>query len=143
MLHTMGRYAPDSLVGFVLADIDGDGHPDLMTGGYSLGSRAADGQASIDGALGRLAWFRNPGDGGGADAKGEWQRHDFSRRERGMFDKFVARDMDADGDVDFVTTRGNSGPYDGVLWLEQVRSTDPLRSFTPARTTESPEFALP
>ena len=31
-----------------------------------------------------------------------------------MFDKFVACDLDADGDVEFIGTRGNSAAYDGV-----------------------------
>ncbi len=39
-----------------------------------------------------------------------------------MFDKFIPQDMDGDGDIDFATTRGNSSIYDGVLWLEQVRT---------------------
>ncbi|MDX1561541.1 MAG: hypothetical protein R3305_01365 [Gammaproteobacteria bacterium] len=113
-----------------------------MTGGYSGASNAAssrlqDGVADVNAALGRLAWFENLG--GGAD----WVRHDISRRERGMFDKFVPLDIDADGDIDFVSTRGNSGEYDGVFWLEQVRSDTPVRSFTPARDTESPEIPLP
>jgi hypothetical protein len=60
-----------------------------------------------------------------------------------MFDQFVSRDMDGDGDVDFITTRGNSAPYDGVIWLEQVRSAVPLRTFEPARDGESPERPLP
>jgi hypothetical protein len=60
-----------------------------------------------------------------------------------MFDQFVPRDMDGDGDVDFITTRGNSAPFDGVIWLEQVRSAVPLRAFEPARTNESPERPLP
>ncbi len=136
-LHRIGAYAPDQLVGFALADIDGDGDPDLMTGGYSGGSRVADGGASPDDALGRLAWYENSGSGG------EWLRHDFSRRQRGMFDKFVPRDMDGDGDVDFVSTRGNSGVYDGVFWLEQLRSADPRHAFEPARTVDSPELPLP
>lgn len=136
-LHRIGAYAPDSLVGFVLADIDGDGDPDLMTGGYSLGSRTADGDANVNGALGRLAWFQNPG------RSGEWARHDFSRRQRGMYDKFVPRDLDGDGDIDFLTTRGNSGPYDGVLWLEQIRSAEPIPAFRPARSKDSPEIPLP
>jgi hypothetical protein len=38
---------------------------------------------------GRLAWYQN-------GAAAAWTRHDFSRRQRGMFDKFVARDMDGD-----------------------------------------------
>lgn len=136
-MHRIGDYAPDQLVGFALADIDGDGDSDLMTGGYSSGSRTADGGASPGDALGRLAWYENAGVGG------EWPRHDFSRRQRGMFDKFVPRDMDGDGDVDFVSTRGNSGSYDGVFWLEQLRSTEPRHVFEPARTVDSPELPLP
>lgn len=77
-------------------------------------------------ALGRLAWFENPG-----DAKTEWIRHDISRRKRGMFDKFIARDVDGDGDIDFLGTRGNSAPYDGVFWLEQVRSSAAVANFQP------------
>ena len=60
-----------------------------------------------------------------------------------MFDKLVARDMDGDGDVDFLGTRGNSGPYDGLFWLEQVRSSEPRPSFERARAAESPEIPLP
>jgi hypothetical protein len=138
VLHRIDRYAPDTLVGLSIADINDDGRPDLMTGGYSLGSRTEDGVAKIGDALGRLAWYEN------RDARGtEWLRHDFSRRERGMFDLFVARDMDGDGDVDFATTRGNSGPYDGVLWLEQVRSSAPRPAFEAAREEDSPELPLP
>ena len=34
-------------------------------------------------------------------------------------------------DVDFIGTRGNSMPWDGVYWLEQVRTADPahLRAY--------------
>ncbi len=60
-----------------------------------------------------------------------------------MFDKFVPRDMDGDGDADFVATRGNSAPYDGVFWLEQVRSTDPRPSFERAREADRQEARLP
>ena len=66
-----------------------------------------------------------------------------SRRKRGMYDKFIARDLDADGDTDFVGTRGNSAPYDGVYWLEQVRSSTPRPAFERARTEDSPEMPLP
>lgn len=139
--HRIGSYAPDQLVGISVADIDGDGDADVMTGGYSGASNAAssrleDGVADPNGALGRLAWFENRGDDG-------WQRHDFSRRERGMFDKFVPYDIDADGDLDFFSTRGNSGEYDGVFWLEQVRTDEPVAAFSPARETDSPELPLP
>jgi hypothetical protein len=108
-----------------------------MTGGYSLVSRLEDGVADIDDSLGRLAWFENRG--GGLD----WTRHDFSRRERGMYDKFLPADIDGDGDVDFYSTRGNSGPYDGVFWLEQVRTAEPVPAFAPARAEDSPELPLP
>ena len=60
-----------------------------------------------------------------------------------MFDKFLALDLDGDGDIDFVSTRGNSVPYDGVFWLEQVRSSDPRPSFEKARETDSEEVPLP
>ena len=60
-----------------------------------------------------------------------------------MFDKFVPFDVDRDGDVDFFSTRGNSGSYDGVFWLEQVRTDTPVAAFDPARTKDSPELPLP
>jgi hypothetical protein len=135
--HLIDSYAPDSVVGVVVADIDDDGDADIMTGGYSLSSRTSD-EATPDGALGRLAWYENSGDGGAT-----WIRHDFSRRQRGMFDKFIALDLDGDDDTDFVSTRGNSGAYDGVFWLEQIRSDAPRPSFEPAREQDSPEVPLP
>ncbi len=109
-----------------------------MVGSYSRGPRTGDGDVDVNDALGRLAWFENPG-----EAKSEWIRHDISRRKRGMFDKFIARDLDGDGDIDFLGTRGNSAPFDGVFWLEQVRSDEPRRNFQPARAQESDEIALP
>jgi hypothetical protein len=137
VLHRIGSYAPDQLVGIAVADIDGDGDDDVMTGGYSGASRLEDGVAEPTAALGRLAWFENLGSGD------DWMRHDFSRRERGMFDKFLPYDVDADGDMDFFGTRGNSGPYDGVFWLEQVRTAEPVAAFTQARDRDSPELPLP
>jgi hypothetical protein len=137
-LHEIGDYAPDEVVGLVSADINGDGLVDVMTGGYSGGARDADTDLSPNVVAGRLAWFQNPG-----DAKKQWVRHDISRRRRGMFDQFIPRDMDGDGDVDFLSTRGNSSIYDGVLWLEQVRTPTPSPSFRQARTQDSPEVPLP
>jgi hypothetical protein len=137
-LHLIGTYGPDSIVGIRIADIDGDNDMDIMTGGYSLGSRLEDYVAEPGDALGRLAWWENNG-----RAEGTFTLHDISRRERGMFDMFMAQDMDGDGDMDFVGTRGNSGPYDGVFWLEQVRSTDQPTRFIRARASESPEFPAP
>lgn len=137
-LHEIGNYGPDEVVGIALADINTDGLMDVMTGGYSGGARDADADLTPTAAMGRLAWFQNPG----TPVK-VWTRHDISRRRRGMFDQFVPRDMDGDGDVDFVSTRGNSANYDGVFWLEQVRTTDPAPAFKQAREKDSPEVPLP
>ena len=136
--RVIGDILPEVLVGFALADIDGDGDADLMAGAYSQGDRAQDAETGPEEAGGRLAWFENPG-----DATAAWTRHDFSRRARGMFDKFIPRDMDGDGDIDFIGTRGNSVPYDGVFWLEQVRTAEPVAAFEPARAVESMQRPLP
>jgi hypothetical protein len=140
-LHPIGDYSPDEVVGISVADINGDGLTDVMTGGYSGGARDTDADLSPNAVSGRLAWFQNPGKT--ADASSGWIRHDISRRRRGMFDQFVPRDMDGDGDIDFVSTRGNSSVYDGVFWLEQVRTATALPSFVQARQKDSPEVPLP
>ncbi len=144
ILHRIGTYAPDQLVGIGVADIDGDGDDDVITGGYSgewfhsdSNTRLQDGLADPFSETGRLAWFENQGNGQ------DWLRHDFSRRERGMFDKFIPLDIDNDGDLDFFTTRGNSGEYDGVLWLEQLRTDEPVRAFMSDHEVDSPEIPLP
>jgi hypothetical protein len=138
-LHPIGNVYPDHIVGIVAADIDQDGRHDLMTGAYSWGTRDKDDAPDAAGRLGRIAWFANPGN---AKDAGEWARHDVSRRNRGMFDQFIALDLDRDGDLDFLTTRGNSEPYDGLLWLEQTRAAEPAPSFVAARRTDSPEVPL-
>lgn len=139
IVHHIGSMAPDTATGFVKADINGDGLPDLMVGSYSSGPRDRDGKdVTVDDRLGRLTWFAHPG-----DANQLWLRHDISRRKRGMFDKFFAQDMDNDGDIDFVGTRGNSVPYDGVYWLEQVHTQGPAASFERAREDDSQEMPLP
>ena len=138
-MHRIGTMKPDSATGFTLADIDGDGDADIYCGSYSQGPRDRDGaEVTASMALGRLAWFENPG-----SVAGEWVRHDITRRKRGMFDMAFARDVDGDGDLDFVGTRGNSVPYDGVYWLEQVRTDTPLPSFAAARNKDSQDMPLP
>ena len=47
------------------------------------------------------------------------------------------------GDLDFTGTRGNSERFDGVFWLEQVRTPGAVASFQPARQQESEELPLP
>jgi len=139
--HSIGAFPPDIMIGIALVDIDGDGDQDLFAGGYSRGSRLDESETPIDSPLGRLAWFENPGaDYQPGDA---WKRHEVSRRKRGMFDKFIARDLDGDGDMDLLSTRGNSAPYDGVFWLEQVRTSKPIQRFKAARDQESEEVGLP
>ena len=135
--HRIGTFQPDSMTGFTLADINGDGKLDVIAGSYSRGPRDRDGDLTPQDALGRLGWFEQPD-----DPSDLWTRHDISRRKRGMFDKFVAQDLDNDGDVDFVSTRGNSAPYDGVFWLEQVRTAEPRPAFERARTADSAEMPL-
>ena len=99
------------MTGFEIADINGDGLIDLIAGSYR-GPRMGDGDVTED-ALGRIGWFENPG-----DLEKEWIRYDISRRKRGMHDKFIGRDLDND-DTDFIATRGNSYPYDGVFGLNR------------------------
>lgn len=136
-VRRIGSTKPDWLVGLALADINSDGLFDIIVGGYSRGPRDKDGDVTLDKPLGRLAWFENP-----RDAKDDWMRHDISRRKRGMFDGFEIRDLDQDGDLDMVSTRGNSVPYDGVFWLEQIRSTTAKSAFERARKEDSEEVGL-
>lgn len=136
--HEIGTFLPDSITGLISADINDDGYTDVLAGSYSRGDRENEADIGVDSPLGRLGWFEHPG------AHGEsWTRHDISRRKRGMFDKFVAIDMDNDGDTDFVSTRGNSGIFDGVFWLEQVRTSVPNKAFAGARGNESKSMPLP
>jgi hypothetical protein len=147
--HRIGGTLPDWVIGIHLADIDGDGDLDAVTGGYS-GLNIIEGAYSgasrdfddptVDAAssVGRIAWFENPG-----DPEQNWKRHDITRQVRGMNDMFVSRDMDGDGDIDLVTTRGNSGAFDGVVWLEQVRTKKTRPAYRAARRKESRHLPLP
>ncbi len=136
--HFIGTFSPDGITGLEMADINDDGRLDIIGGSYSRGPREGDGDVDKNDELGRIGWFEQP-----SNATEAWTRHDISRRKRGMYDKFIARDVDDDGDIDFVGTRGNSAPYDGVYWLEQLRSNTPLPAFQRARTEDSPEMPLP
>ena len=50
--------------------------------------------------------------------------------------------MDEDGDLDFIVTRGHSGEFDGVFWLQQLHSGKPVKVFTPERESESEPLPL-
>ena len=145
----IGNTLPDWIIGVGIGDIDGDGDIDAITGGYSglnilKGGYSGDSRTQDDprvtnnSSIARIAWFENPGHTGK-----HWTRHDVSRRIRGMYDQYLSYDMDHDGDIDLIATRGNSGEYDGVFWLEQRRSKTPIPVFTPAREHDSRQLPLP
>ena len=48
-----------------------------------------------------------------------------------------------DGDLDMIGTRGNSYPYDGVIWLEQVRTDEAQPVFQQGRDEDSQQMPLP
>ena len=137
IIKRIGSTKPDWVAGLALADINSDGLSDVIVGGYSRGPRAEDGNVTLDKPLGRITWFENPN-----SFQKTWIRHDISRRKRGMFDGFEARDLDKDGDMDLISTRGNSVPYDGVFWLEQVRSDMATSNFQRVRKEDSQEVGL-
>ena len=138
-IHPIGSVFPDHSVGVAVGDLNQDGHFDLLIGSYSRGPRDQDGpEITRYHPVARIAWFQNPG-----PATEAWLRHDITRRKRGMYDQLILRDLDGDGDLDFTGTRGNSARFDGVFWLEQVRTPGPVASFEPARQQESEELPLP
>ena len=142
----IGKASPDQLVSVRLGDIDGDGDLDVFSGAYSRGPRDRDGPlVSADDPVGRIMWFENPGvrESGEKSEGLHWRAHNIARPKRGMYDKWLFRDLDNDGDLDVLGTRGNSEPYDGVIWLEQVRTQTPTQTFTPARLVDSQQLALP
>ena len=128
-IEKIGSIAPDLLVSVSLADIDGDGDKDIFSGSYSMGSRDKDDVNNLNNAFGSVVWFENKNN--------SWKKHNILRRKRGMYDKWIPLDLDGDSDIDFIGTRGNSQPYDGVIWLEQIRFEDTNMVFKAARSIDS------
>jgi hypothetical protein len=60
-----------------------------------------------------------------------------------MYDKWLARDLDEDGDLDMIGTRGNSFPFDGEIWLEQHRTDQAHAVFEQAQDVDSEQMSLP
>ena len=128
-IEKIGSIAPDLLVSVSLADIDGDGDKDIFSGSYSMGSRDKDDVNNLNNAFGSVVWFENKNN--------SWKKNNILRRKRGMYDKWIPLDLDGDSDIDFIGTRGNSQPYDGVLWLEQIKFEDTNMVFKAARSIDS------
>ena len=128
-IEKIGSIAPDLLVSVSLADIDGDGDKDIFSGSYSMGSRDKDDVNNLNNAFGSVVWFENKNN--------SWKKNNILRRKRGMYDKWIPLDLDGDSDIDFIGTRGNSQPYDGVLWLEQIGFEDTNMVFKAARSIDS------
>ena len=128
-IEKIGSIAPDLLVSVSLADIDGDGDKDIFSGSYSMGSRDKDDVNNLNNAFGSVVWFENKNN--------SWKKNNILRRKRGMYDKWIPLDLDGDLDIDFIGTRGNSQPYDGVIWLEQIRFEDTNMVFKAARSIDS------
>lgn len=136
--HIIGKITPDHIAAIVPADVDGDGVLDIFVGGYSKGNRQQDDLTdTANSPLGRLAWFKQT-----QKPTQSWQRFDISRRVRGMYDDLIPLDIDKDGDIDFVGTRGNSAEFDGVFWLEQVQTIKPKANFKSTRTHDSQQVSL-
>ena len=128
-IKKVGDINPDRLVSVSIADIDQDGDKDIFSGSYSLGSRDKDDTEGSNRSYGSVVWFQNNGD--------KWKKNNILRRKRGMYDKWIPIDLDKDEDIDFIGTRGNSEPYDGVIWLEQMDIDYSKNIFFPARKKDS------
>ena len=93
-----------------LADIDGDGVPDLVTGKRFMAHNGGDpGEFEPLGVY----WYKlTPG------ANATWTKHNISYNEGiGSGLNLVATDLDGDGDIDIVVT----GKWGGPVWFENLR----------------------
>lgn len=87
---------PHTALFVAASDLDGDGSPDIATGGW---------------------WYRNPG-----GAAGEWQRAAFGDA---LLNLAVLHDFDGDGDIDALGTQGEgSSPSSVFAWAQNNGSGD-------------------
>jgi len=120
-----------SFIRVFLADFDEDGQPEVVAA--NKGDQTGDAEK-----LNTISWFELAGD---PLDDASWIEHELTRVVWPINSQTV--DLDGDGDLDFASTRGNSVPYDGVFWLEQVRTSTPLPVFKRARHADSEEMGLP
>lgn len=136
-MHEIGSFGPDVIGGLAVGDVDGDDRPDLIAGSVSAAVGKADEPGhDVDDPSGRVAWFRNAGEG-------DWSRHDVFRRQRGAFLGLAAADVDGDGAADLLATRGGSAALDGVFVLQQVRESAPMRRLVAVRRPDSRSLPVP
>ena len=91
-----------------LADIDGDGKPELIAGKRFMAHNGGDpGEFEPLG----IYWYKPKKEGDSVT----WEKHIITYDEGfGSGMNIVAHDMDGDGDIDIVTT----GKYGGPIWIE-------------------------
>jgi hypothetical protein len=116
--HQVTNYLEYSVPGMV-ADINGDGHLDIVSGSNGYYKR-------------KVYWFENDGSGGG------WERHDVSGIAEVVFPWSVcAVDIDGDGDMDvvcgdndkivlWINTDGTGLNWETIIIAENL-STAPIR----------------